>query len=97
MNDVQRAAEQYLARHLPLVGIKPVGGKPVKEPTTSGWADFPLEDTSCITDNWNIGLLLTTLTDIDVDLPGLGMIAKRRLPVTKFSWGRKWMAGETTA
>jgi putative DNA primase/helicase len=88
-SDIREAANRYLARDLPLVPIKPVNGRPSKRPTTNGWQHHPLQDTSCLAENWNIGLLLTVLTDIDTDLSGLGALANRRLPPTSFSWGRR--------
>jgi putative DNA primase/helicase len=89
---IQDAARYYIENGLPLIAIPPINGRPVKGPVKKGWQKHPLVDAgdvSILSEHYNIGLLLTELTDVDVDMPQLCEIAKRRLPKTEFSWGRK--------
>ena len=87
---IVQAAAKYLDDGLPIVPIPPINGRPVKGPRKRGWQKSALRkgsDLSILRANWNIGLLLEELTDIDADLPALRNVVRRRLPETRFRYG----------
>jgi len=81
-----------MERGWPIVPIPPVNGKPTKGPTEKGWPNHLLEPgtaTSVLGKNWNIGLLLRDLTDVDLDCREAREAAKVFLPPTELVYGRR--------